>query len=210
MVWMALRWRVAGPGAPGQRSPGFRSSGAPLRYAPATPFSPSHPAVTAKRLSISAQGCRAAATLGNRSHLARLPQRGFVNFCGCETPLGFCVFSITIPRVAAAPQPWAVLLGPRWGHGSRLLDNLLSLARHRFKNRCYPVTQGDARRLRRVSYPGLCCMDPVGVTVEVSQCHLATRSFPCRVTTRPTSLVLPAVGRRHRAATTVYSSNSRR
>jgi len=36
MVWRVLRGRVAGPGAPRQWNPGFRFSGAALRYASAT------------------------------------------------------------------------------------------------------------------------------------------------------------------------------
>ena len=59
-----------------------------------------------------AQGCRAAATLGLRTGERHHTPKGFRS---SETPLGFASSGGRHPRVAAARQPWAMLSKPLRG-----------------------------------------------------------------------------------------------
>ncbi len=59
-----------------------------------------------------AQGCRAAATLGLKCRRFWKPQRGFVASRQTTQPFQGIYGDGLTPRVAAAPQPWAMFLKP--------------------------------------------------------------------------------------------------
>jgi hypothetical protein len=70
--------------------------------------------VIPKGLDKIAQGCRAAATLGRRPQITISTLKGLHNSATpLKNPVGvFFVLWSSLPRVAAARQPWAILFKP--------------------------------------------------------------------------------------------------